>query len=364
MDTQFIKVSPEDENVPHRRLTASPAGPGICSCSTPSCSFWRSCCPPPSGKAWRSCGRWDGTTRNCLWIIRRGKKGEKDERERCVIMKTTSDLSKRIKKTKHRAACVVMATQQQTVGEEDEGKRERREDWLLGGNAGGSIWGCGAAGEARGGVGEGWDGGHATQGGGQDVGHHHGANATLLPLSERAGLGHTNGIKHHRGSLGRGGAQWQAELGFATDRLKEDLWSCANIMYAALNEKRLIGRQEGQQLKLAPSYIELSFAAGNAPRLWRHNASPLSPGGLRSKSPDGCVRASAAPSSSPRGCESHLPGEESGGADERSSVTERAVLWGRCQWRWRRRDSPAGRWVVWGPRCARGLLGALGCRCP
>lgn len=57
-----------------------------------------------------------------------GKKGEKDERERCVIMKTTSDLSKRIKKTKHRAACVVMATQQQTVGEEDEGKRERRED--------------------------------------------------------------------------------------------------------------------------------------------------------------------------------------------------------------------------------------------
>lgn len=100
MDTQFIKVSPEDENVPHRRLTASPAGPGICSCSTPSCSFWRSCCPPPSGKAWRSCGRWDGTTRNCLWIIRRGKKGEKDERERCVIMKTTSDLSKRIKKTK------------------------------------------------------------------------------------------------------------------------------------------------------------------------------------------------------------------------------------------------------------------------
>lgn len=43
-------------------------------------------------------------------------------------MKTTSDLSKRIKKTKHRAACVVMATQQQTVGEEDEGKRERRED--------------------------------------------------------------------------------------------------------------------------------------------------------------------------------------------------------------------------------------------
>lgn len=257
-----------------------------------------------------------------------------------------------------------MATQQQTVGEEDEGKRERREDWLLGGNAGGSIWGCGAAGEARGGVGEGWDGGHATQGGGQDVGHHHGANATLLPLSERAGLGHTNGIKHHRGSLGRGGAQWQAELGFATDRLKEDLWSCANIMYTALNEKRLIGRQEGQQLKLAPSYIELSFAAGNAPRLWRHNASPLSPGGLRSKSPDGCVRASAAPSSSPRGCESHLPGEESGGADERSSVTERAVLWGRCQWRWRRRDSPAGRWVVWGPRCARGPLGALGCRCP
>lgn len=45
----------------------------------------------------------------------------------------------------------------------------------------------------------------------------------------------------------------------ATDWLKEDLWSCANIMYTALNEKRLIGRQEGQQLKLAPSYIKLSL---------------------------------------------------------------------------------------------------------
>lgn len=31
----------------------------------------------------------------------------------------------------------------------------------------------------------------------------------------------------------------------AVDWLKEDLWSCANI-YSALNEKRLIGRQEGQ----------------------------------------------------------------------------------------------------------------------
>lgn len=32
----------------------------------------------------------------------------------------------------------------------------------------------------------------------------------------------------------------------AMDWLKEDLWSCANIMYTALNEKGLIGRQEGQ----------------------------------------------------------------------------------------------------------------------
>lgn len=36
------------------------------------------------------------------------------------------------------------------------------------------------------------------------------------------------------------------ETGVAMDRLKEDLWSYANIMYTALNEKRLIGRQEGQ----------------------------------------------------------------------------------------------------------------------
>lgn len=41
------------------------------------------------------------------------------------------------------------------------------------------------------------------QGGGQDVGHHHRAHTTLLLLSERAGLGHANRIKHHQGILAR-----------------------------------------------------------------------------------------------------------------------------------------------------------------
>lgn len=45
------------------------------------------------------------------------------------------------------------------------------------------------------------------------------------------------------------------------------IYGRALIMHAALKEKTLIGRQEGQQLKLAPAYIKLSFAVGNAPRL-------------------------------------------------------------------------------------------------
>lgn len=43
------------------------------------------------------------------------------------------------------------------------------------------------------------------------------------------------------------------------DRLKEDLWTCTHIMHTALNERRLIGRQQSQQLKLAPSSIKLSL---------------------------------------------------------------------------------------------------------
>lgn len=39
------------------------------------------------------------------------------------------------------------------------------------------------------------------QGRGQDVGQHYRAHTTLLLLSEGAGLGHTNGIKHHWGIL-------------------------------------------------------------------------------------------------------------------------------------------------------------------
>lgn len=55
---------------------------------------------------------------------------------------------------------------------------------------GGAVRGGGATGEAGGGAGNGGDGGHATQGGGQDVGHHHGAHATLLLLCERTRLQH------------------------------------------------------------------------------------------------------------------------------------------------------------------------------
>lgn len=57
--------------IPHLRLTASQEGPGICSHSTPSCFFEQSCCLPRQ----TPCDRWDGTTRNCLWIIQ-----DKDKR--------------------------------------------------------------------------------------------------------------------------------------------------------------------------------------------------------------------------------------------------------------------------------------------
>lgn len=60
----------------------------------------------------------------------------------------------------------------------------------------------GAAGEARGCAGQGGRSGHAAQGGRHDVGHDDRAHAALLLLSQRAGLGHTNGIKCHRGAGG------------------------------------------------------------------------------------------------------------------------------------------------------------------
>lgn len=223
---------------------------------------------------------------------------------------------------------------------DDKGTSRRRErgedagDWLVGGIAGRSIRGCRAAGEARGGVGDGRDGRHAPQGGGQDVGHHGGAHATLLPLGERAGLGHTNGMKHHRGNLNTGRAATD-KTGVATDRL--NIPGPALISRALCFEWEAFDRKaRGPIAGVGPLRRQIELAAGNAPRLWLRNASPLSPGGLENKSPDGCAAASAAPSSSPRGYESHPPTEGSRGRDGRLSMTH-VQLWGQCQWQWRRK---------------------------